>query len=166
MENVAMRRKTAWLWLEAMLSFYLCLFGLHGHSSCWRMVPSDESPLASDRSRAPSDVASPAIYNFARLSLSEARELDRTWIIASLRIESEPMESDGQTTTYNCHSGDKLVRSVSFPGDRTPSDVKVRSELTVEGQLRIRFHDSWAINGRIIPAYFELRLTDAKVVKP
>jgi hypothetical protein len=166
MEFVVMRHKPAWLWLEALLSLGICFFNFDNPYRCRRMGLF-RSALATSNAPRPID-SSPrqTIYDFARMTFHEARGVEGKRIAVSLRIDSEPMDTDDFGTMFICRSEDNLARSVCFPIDRTVAVERQHTDLNIEGRLEIRFHDSWTVNGQVIPSYMELRLTDAEVIKP
>jgi hypothetical protein len=161
---VTLRQKLALLGLGVFVSLFVCLVKSDDRS---RFGCADLSPEAAAPFRACDleTIAPSTIFNFTRISLREAHGLEGKRIIAQLQIASKPMAADDAHVLYNCRSADHLVRSLCFPKDRVPDSANVDSELTVSGQLQIRFHNSWTMNGQVIPAYFELRLIDAEVVK-
>jgi hypothetical protein len=114
----------------------------------------------------PRSGTAPAALDFARVTYAEAQPLVGKRVSFRLQITSEAMHGDNSTTLFSCRSEDRLTRSVSFASEQAPTLSKKDMELTVEGLLEIRFHDSWTIHGQVIPAYLELRIVDAKIMAP
>jgi|SRR5579871_3515723 len=117
------------------------------------------------RSGSRTDTA-PTAFDFARLSYAEGLALANEKITARLRLISEPMHGDNLTTLYSCQSEDRVSRSVSFAPDQAPGLSARHEELTVEGRLDVRFHDSWKVDGQVIPGRVELRIVDAEIITP
>ncbi len=161
---VMMRQKSVLLALGVFVSFCVCFFKSDDRIGCG-CADSCSEAAASGQDREAQTAPQSRTFDFAQMSLREARSLEGKRVIARLKIASEAMAADNESVLYSCRSADRLARSVCFPKNRAPESAKIDSEMCVDGQLQIRFHDSWTVSGQVIPAYFELRLIDAEIVK-
>ncbi len=93
----------------------------------------------------------------ARLTLAEARALEGRRGLWTVEPESQPGEHEGRVG-YDCVGPQEDLRTVwLFPGQ------SVRPVTVVEGVLRLVWHGP--SKDGVFPGFWEMRVTDAVVVK-
>jgi hypothetical protein len=161
-----MRRNPAWFWLVGLIVLYLCLFNVNGHLRCRPTQLFRETFATSSQPREAEMETRPTIHDFIDVTLQQALQLEGKLIMVWIRLNTTPMKTEDKSTMYSFRGEDNLARSVIFSVGREPRSDQLGTEVTIEGRLQVRFHDSWKIYGQVIPAYVELRLIEARNVEP
>ena len=101
--------------------------------------------------------AAPAL-SLDALTIPAARRLDGRSVVVSIVPAKPAYTWGGRTVLGGEDRPDGAERGVMLKGERL--DVKEGEPLTVRGLLRVIDHPAAVVNGRMIPGWVEIRVTE------